>query len=302
MAFDPASGEMVLIGGQTESGEVKDETWTYNGSTWTLHAPPPFTVIPSARRSASLAYDPASGEMVLFGGEESSDVLSNETWIYKGGVWTPISVPAPSARSAAAMAFDPALGKLMLFGGFTASGASEETFAYNGSTWAKQTSPEAPPLGDSMAFDPAAGRIVLFGGGNGSTPGNETWTYGFPSDAVNEWVSQATGASPPALQGPTQAFDAATGKIVLFGGYGSGPSDETWTYNGSTWTEQSMSASPPARYKGAMAYDPATGEVVLFGGEVLGGLIGETWIYNGSTWTEQTTAHFHRPRGSDDGV
>ena len=62
------------------------------------------------------------------------------------------------------------------------------------------------------------------------------------------------------------AYDAATGNIVLFGGYTRRPLDDTWTWDGSTWTKQAPAPSPSARYATSMAYDAATGNIVLFGG------------------------------------
>ena len=40
-------------------------TWTWDGSTWTKQAP---ATSPHARRFASMAYDAATGTVVLFGG------------------------------------------------------------------------------------------------------------------------------------------------------------------------------------------------------------------------------------------
>ncbi len=73
------------------------------------------------------------------------------------------------------------------------------------------------------------------------------------------------------------AYDAATSKVVLFGGSsGNGVLGDTWTWDGSTWTQQSPTTSPPADYTGSMAYDPATGQLVLFGGTPL---LNQTWTY-----------------------
>jgi hypothetical protein len=76
------------------------------------------------------------------------------------------------------------------------------------------------------------------------------------------------------------AYDAATGNVVLFGGYGTGGySDATWTWDGSTWTKQAPASHPPARYGAAMAYDAATGNVVLFGGQGTPGIKDGTWTW-----------------------
>ena len=77
MAYDPATGNMVLFGGIGSSGNALSDTWTWNGTTWTELSP---ATSPPARVGASMAYDPATGDMVLFGGIGSSDELLSDTW------------------------------------------------------------------------------------------------------------------------------------------------------------------------------------------------------------------------------
>ena len=46
------------------------------------------------------------------------------------------------------------------------------------------------------------------------------------------------------------AYDAATGQLVLFGGFDQqhgADLNDTWTWNGTTWTQLSPATSPPAR-------------------------------------------------------
>lgn len=54
-------------------------TWTWNGFTWTKRHP---ATSPDARGGASMAYDAATGTVVLFGG-----VLSDGTGVYDD-TWT----------------------------------------------------------------------------------------------------------------------------------------------------------------------------------------------------------------------
>jgi hypothetical protein len=77
------------------------------------------------------------------------------------------------------------------------------------------------------------------------------------------------------------AYDAATGNVVLFGGFHGRRSDllaDTWTWDGSTWTKQSPATSPPGHGGGSMAYDAASGNAVLFGGDSPG----DTWTWGAS--------------------
>ena len=74
MAYDAATGNMVLFGGVSRVGNFLNTTWTWDGSTWTQQHPatsrPP-------RKSASMAYDAATGDVVLFGGTGGGHVYNH---------------------------------------------------------------------------------------------------------------------------------------------------------------------------------------------------------------------------------
>ncbi len=81
MAYDAAASDIVLFGGAGavspyRSGYLRD-TWTWDGTTWTQQAP---ATHPSAREQASMAYDAATGQVVLFGG--------NGHFLDFDGTWT----------------------------------------------------------------------------------------------------------------------------------------------------------------------------------------------------------------------
>ncbi len=105
-----------------------------------------------------------------------------------------------------------------------------------------------------------------------------------------EWVRLTPATSPSARAGMAMAYDAAIGKVVLFGGLGPNLTylADTWTFDGVTWTQLNPPASPPARTAAAMAYDAPTGKLVMFGGFTEAhGYFGDTWIFDSSagTWT-----------------
>jgi hypothetical protein len=74
MAADPASGHLVLFGGQNSS--IVGDSWTWDGTTWTQESPP---TSPSERVFAQMATDP-SGRVVLFGGYSDITRFSADTW------------------------------------------------------------------------------------------------------------------------------------------------------------------------------------------------------------------------------
>jgi hypothetical protein len=270
MDYDAATGTVVLFGGAprpvTGHPPDADQTWAWDGTTWTKQAP---AVHPSARAGASMAYDTATGTEVLFGGLHNSRLL-NQTWTWNGTTWT-LQTPAasPPARSGAAMAYDAATSTMVLFGGWSHDIALGDTWTWNGTTWTQQTPATSPPAlyNTSMAYDAATGTVVLFGGTNDDGQYfADTWTWNGTT-----WTQQTPATSPPARAQAMMAYDAATGTVVLFGGDSSSSEPpillaDTWTWNGTTWMQQAPAVHPSKREAAAMAYDAATGTVVLFGG------------------------------------
>lgn len=73
---------------------------------------------PSARDGAAMAYDAAHGQVVMFGGDDSSGNPLKETWTYDGVTWThQFPATSPSARRDASMTYDAAHNQVVLFGG-----------------------------------------------------------------------------------------------------------------------------------------------------------------------------------------
>ncbi len=259
-------------------------------SSWTPQSP---TVSPSPRDSSTMAYDAATGTVVLFGGFNNSSYLG-DTWTYNGTTWvhqSPANSPSPRADST--MAYDAATGTVVLFGGYTDGGTLlGDTWTWNGTTWIPQSPGNYPSPRErsSTAYDAATGTVVLFGGSNSSGLLGDTWTWNGTT-----WTQPSLASGPSPRNASTMAYDAATGNVVLFGGLtqsGYGADTLTWTWNGTAWTSQSPAVSPPGRAYSTMAYDAATATVVLFGGySSSGATLADTWTYNGTTWTQPTLAN-----------
>ena len=106
------------------------------------------------------------------------------------------------------------------------------------------------------------------------------------------WFDHTTSVAPPARTGHAMAFDAARGKVVLFGGEFGGPHyGDTWLWDGSAWQPVTTATQgPAARRDHGMAFDAARGEVVVFGGRDAQGALSDTWAWNGSAWSPRTPA------------
>ena len=115
MAYDAATGNLVLFGGAPQGGSgLLPDTWVWDGTTWTEQHP---ATSPSGREYAPMAYDAATGNLVLFGGAGAPG--GNDTWVWDGTTWTEQHpATSPPGRQAASMAYDAATGNLVLFGGW----------------------------------------------------------------------------------------------------------------------------------------------------------------------------------------
>jgi hypothetical protein len=258
--------------------------------TWTeLH---PATQ-PPARYGAAMTYDAATGNVVLFGGEGKREgTVYHDTWTWNGTTWTEQSpTTSPPASSYDSMVYDAATGNVVLL----VDTNPAQTWVWDGSTWTEQQPATSPPPRTfaAMTYDASTGNVVLFGGYSfvSGDPLGDTWVWD-----GSTWTQQQPATSPSAREGPSMAYDAATGNVVLFGGEtvsGVRPYGNTWVWDGSTWTEQHPATSAGARECASMAYDASTGNVVLFGGyNPSYGPFGNTWIWDGSTWTKQSpTTH-----------
>lgn len=300
MAYDAARNTVVLFGGASpDANHLLNDTWTFNGTTWTQQHP---AHAPLARDGASMVYDAATKKILLFGGGLSPRNDSNETWSWDGTDWTQEHPTVnPPAVDDAGIAYDAIQHQVVL--ATTDDGlGSFDTWTWDGSNWTHKASggpsPRATP---NMTFDPKLGAVVMFGGealSNGTAVSlNETWLW----DGTT-WTQQHPSLSPPGRNAAAMDYDATTGNIVLFGGqvFDSNtafhPLGDTWIYDGTTWTQQHPASSPPAREQPGGAFDAATGKEILFGGAVLDSnfqanpLFTDTWLWDGTNWTAPCVA------------
>ena len=93
------------------------------------------------------------------------------------------------------------------------------------------------------------------------------------------------------------AYDAASHRIILFGGFdGAHYLADTWAFDGKDWTQLSPQTSPPVRVAAGMAYDVPSHKLVLFGGYNGTAWLGDTWIYDSATNAWQQANPKHPPR------
>ena len=244
MSFDSARGVSVMFGGSTSSG-ITSATWEWDGANWTQRSP---AVAPPARVWAGIAYDSGRGRTVMFGGN-GSGVRLGDTWEYNGTTWTQMHpASSPSPRLGSALAYDPTLGKTVLFGGSTDSGRVADTWEWDGTNWTQISTSVAPSprFWSSLAFDSQRGRTVLFGGDHllpyDLGESNDTWDWD-----GSQWTLDPTAAAPTIRSGQGMVYDAARGRMVVFGGWNAATSPatiyaDTWEFGNEIQTPTGTSS------------------------------------------------------------
>jgi cysteine-rich repeat protein len=292
MGYDPKRGVTVIFGGSGPA--ALGDLWEFDGTAWTQKT---FTGGPSARASASFAYDSINQRLLLLGGNAAADV-----WAWDGTTWTaqpalPFTDPSGPRNAGAS---DPIRGVVEWLA------TNGVLYEFNGTSWSAALdgttlAPEPMPVAReaaSAAVDPLRREITLYGGSTNhqamTAPGalNDTWTW------RDGWRQQLV-VSPPARWGAAMVYDATHDTTVLFGGctasdsggHCTAPLAETWLWKNHAWTHPSPPTSPPARAHAAMVWDAARARVVMFGGLVgSSDALGDMWSWDGTTWAPITPA------------
>jgi hypothetical protein len=136
--YDAATGTAILFGGFRGTGYSPGDTWSWNGTNWTQLSPPASPGVDVFAWQG--AYDAASGQLLLFGGDRGKTKPAlNGTWEWTGTTWTQLSPAAsPPGRSYGTMTYNAADQRVVLTAGKmtgTTTTYATTTWAWNGSTW-----------------------------------------------------------------------------------------------------------------------------------------------------------------------
>ena len=209
MAYDSARAKTVLFGGADRGGVVYSPTAEWDGTTWTLPLPSG-ALAPPRRSSAAMAYDPARGRMVLFGGQGATAPL-NDTWEYDGVAWTQVVVSSPPpARLAASLVYDPVRARMVLYGGLVAASSfATDTWQYDGGDWSQAASVGPNTQYQSMGWDVSNAQVVIpaFWPGDAGTQGYSA-ASGWQK-LIDPWVRRLD---------TSLAWDSARARTLIFGG------------------------------------------------------------------------------------
>jgi hypothetical protein len=89
IAYDADHKTVVMFGGLYLANSAVDQTWSWDGTTWTTRRP---ATIPPARFNHAMAYDASTHTVLLTGGADISPSGSitalTDTWTWDGMTWT----------------------------------------------------------------------------------------------------------------------------------------------------------------------------------------------------------------------
>jgi PKD domain/Galactose oxidase, central domain len=237
--YDAADGYILLFGGQTPTGVVLNDTWSFVGGKWTNRTASS-AQSPAPRYRPQMTYDASDGYVLLFGGFSTAGfaVPLNDTWRYAALNWSQVNTTGrttPTARGGGGFTYDAVDAYAVLFGGVDAAiKGRNDTWTYHAGNWTNATTAASPPGRwlPGMAYDGNLSRVVLFGGcfsaGCYGAP-NDTWTF-----VGGSWSNDTKNLtpSPGGRGGISPVDDAVDGWLLLFGG-SDNPSP---VFYGDTWT------------------------------------------------------------------
>jgi hypothetical protein len=244
---------------------------------------------PPGRQDAGMAYDPALGGVVLFGGYGINGGL-NDTWLFSNGSWTelcsgtsavPTCAASPPASKTTELTYDPALRAIVLFGSASWSGSTgNRTWLFQNRSWSELPRGAGPPSSaagwySGVAYDPTTGSLLVYVAG-------VTWSF-----ANRTWQRVASQSNGPAEYGwnDPMFYDPTLGQPVLLE-----PGQAMWAWNGTSWNvEGSGDEVAQWRFASGAFFDPGLGVAVAYGVSTgWGGWQNTTWALSDGNWTNVT--------------
>ena len=237
---------------------------------------PPFSY-DTTRAQASYDYDTNQKRVAMFGGVTHWTLNFNpDVWTFDPltSQWNSVSANSgPIGRIAASMSYNPIANDFLVFGGWTISGEASDTWAFRFTSPDAGTWTQIPVAGPSarggapMIYDSKNNLFVLFGGERYVYSLGDTWVF---NPSTSSWSDVTPSSSPPQRARAAMAFDAKTGKTLLFGGLNKAVGsllNDTWLYDAATntWQQAATATAPSTRQYPSLTSD-GDGAFYLFGG------------------------------------
>jgi hypothetical protein len=323
LVADPTFGGILTFGGIHTASDGSQRplatTRTWDGTAWHTLTPP---TSPPAREDPLLVADPATRQVLLFGGTSSPTAAVDpgtsghagtghtgtgqagparrltDAWTWDGHTWQ--QIPGYAAQVTGHAAYDPATGTVVLVGTVLPTASAEQvvppmdstgTWSWTGRAWVR-VSP-AVPSNDltSLAYDPTSHHLL---GLAAQAPYSPPACHGTrcPQPASRIGYARAWSFDGHSWQrDPTDTHLDQTGATLT-----ADPTTNTlllvtdtghtWTRQPTGWTRLTPTRSPPSRAANTQVslHAAATTNQVLL---IVSDPTDHAWSFDGHTWTDR---------------
>jgi hypothetical protein len=232
MAYDPLARVVVLYGGRLGPGDVVDDTWTWDGTTW--RELDNGTGSPPSGEGSAMAWDDRVSEMLLV---SSNGGLGGQTWRWKGNRWVrQLGGDLPSGTIVVAMAAGPAAVTLVTLTLAGTARSATSTYTWDGTAWHSVSTGVAPADVVGMALDPVSNELLLC-----NDPQDPALSSTMSLWTADRWAV-ISGAHLPVEPGAV-VTDLVDGHVLLIGfvgqpAQGAPQPVHVWAWGGASWTQR----------------------------------------------------------------
>jgi hypothetical protein len=175
IAFDDSTNSVLFY---------DSKTWNWSGTDW-IKVGAPQGPQPVAQQ-AMMAFDPATGGVIQFGGIDLSGTIHRtEMWRWNGTAWIALSAQAPNFPVGSPICGDKRPNVVIGYKAATYTGTAanqvmqsgSETWQWNGTQWTRLNPAHEPDLVSARLFaDPVTGGLLLVGANDIALAFDE-WTW-----------------------------------------------------------------------------------------------------------------------------
>jgi hypothetical protein len=273
VAYDSVGRELFVFGGLDASGD-RNDLWRYSVDNQQWIQLDPSGQAPNPRHGHTVTFDPVRRRIIVMAGQGAG--FFGDAWAYdiQTNSWTQLggNTSGPNPRYGLSAIYDPKRDRMVISHGFTSDGRFDDTWALDlrSNSWTDISPSGTRPLRRCLhhaVYLPQSDQMLLYGGcssGYGPCPQGDLWSFNL---ATNEWTQLVTAVSPAARQRYGMVFDDRRNRMVLFGGLGGPPFNDTWEYDPTSvaWT-QIMPAGdvPSSRYRQEAVFASDLGTAFFF--------------------------------------
>jgi len=271
---------------------------------------------PAMRAGHTAVYDSTTNTMIVYGGFDGNFATPGNVLLQSsangsagafGGAWSELisnSYPLPPARYEHSAVYDQANNRMIIFGGCADSEClivlndtwvlSNANGTGGAATWTQLTPSGNPPSARSFhnaVYDAANNRMIVYSGENiwGNIVYSDAWVLSNANGlgGTPAWTQLSPTGAADAIDGSTTVYDAASNKLIVFGG--GDFLNSVWTLSNANglggtpaWTNliaNGTAGSPAGRLGAQAVYDSKNHRMMIYGGNIDAGITSPDFDY-----------------------